>query len=321
MPCQTLRRCAAAAAAILLALSCATVSADKPSQITMLTGSPGGSWYPISAGIAKVLTDAGINTRLEQGGGNSNILNVAAGKAEAGFGLTTANYLASVGKGVFKKPVSGVMALTVLYTQLAHTVVAVDSGVTSYDQLRGKRMASQSMASGSRQIFEDTLIAYGLANGEKDLDIVFRGGPGASSVPVRDRQAIGYVVTTAPPTSSVSETAQALPIRLLPISDEAFKKMKAGNPGYGQGVIPGGIYPGVDEDVSTVSDDTVLITNKDVSEDTAYWIVRTMAENLDEIRTVHPALKALTPARMANVQALQLHPGAARYYREIGVIK
>ena len=56
---------------------------------------------------------------------------VAAGKAEAGFGLTTANYLASVGKGMFKKPVKGVMALTVLYTQLAHTVIAVDSGVTS----------------------------------------------------------------------------------------------------------------------------------------------------------------------------------------------
>jgi TRAP transporter TAXI family solute receptor len=308
-------------AAVLLALASATASADKPSQITMLTGSPGGSWYPISAGIAKVLGDAGINTRLEQGGGNSNILNVAAGKAEAGFGLTTANYLASVGKGVFKEPVKGVMALTVLYTQLAHTVVSVDSGVTSYDQLRGKRMASQSMASGSRQIFEDTLVAYGLENGEKDLDIVFRGGPGASSVPVRDRQAIGFVTTTAPPTSSVAETAQALPIRLLPISDEAFMKMKAANPGYGKGVIPGGIYPGIDQDVPTVSDDTVLITNADVPEDTAYWIVRTMAENLDDIRTVHPALKSLTKERMANVQALKLHPGAARYYREIGVIK
>lgn len=249
-----LRGTVVALAAAGFALACA--AADKPNQITMLTGSPGGSWYPISAGIAKVLTDKGTNTRLEQGGGNSNILNVAAGKAEAGFGLTTANYLASVGKGVFKEPVKGVMALTVLYTQLAHTVVTLESGVETYDQLRGKRMASQSMASGSRQIFEDTLIAYGLSDGEKDLDIVFRGGPGASSVPVRDRQAIGFVTTTAPPTSSVAETAQALPIGLLPISDAAFKKMKANNPGYGQGVIPAGIYKGVDKDVPTVSDDT-----------------------------------------------------------------
>ena len=316
-----LSRALSAVAATLLSLASITAFAEKPSQITLLTGSPGGSWYPISAGIAKVLGDAGINTRLEQGGGNSNILNVAAGKAEAGFGLTTANYLASVGKGVFKQPVKGVMALTVLYTQLAHTVVSQESGVTSYEQLRGKRMASQSMASGSRQIFEDTLIAYGLENGEKDLEIVFRGGPGASSVPVRDRQAVGFVTTTAPPTSSVAETAQALPIRLLPIDNEAYEKMKAANPGYGQGVIPAGIYPGVDKDVPTVSDDTVLITNADVSDDTAYWIVRTMAENLEQIRTVHPALKPLTPERMAKVQALTLHPGAARYYREIGVLK
>lgn len=321
MPHPAFRRTLTTLAAIAVTFASAIACADKPAQITMLTGSPGGSWYPISAGLAKVLTDKGISTRLEQGGGNSNILNVAAGKAEAGFGLTTANYLASAGRGVFKKPVQGVMALTVLYTQLAHTVVSVESDVLTYDQLRGKRMASQSMASGSRQIFEDTLIAYGLDNGEKDLNIVFRGGPGASSAPVRDRQAIGFVTTTAPPTSSVAETAQALPIRLLPISDEAFKKMKASNPGYGQGVIPAGVYKGVDKPVPTVSDDTVLITHKDVSEDAAYWIVRTIAENLDDIRTVHPSLKSLTPERMANVQALELHPGAARYYREIGVIK
>jgi TRAP transporter TAXI family solute receptor len=310
---------------VLLAAFCAIVAgpaaAEKPTQITMLTGSPGGSWYPISAGIAKVLGDNGIKTRLEQGGGNSNVLNVAAGKAEVAFGLTTGNYLASIGKGVFKKPVKNVMALQVLYTQLAHTVVTVESGVKTYDQLKGRRMASQSMASGSRQIFEDTLKAYGLINGENDLNIVFRGGGGAGAKPVRNRQAVGFITTTAPPTSSISETAVALPIRLLPISEAAYAKMKAANPGYGRGVIRGGIYKGVDQDVPTVSDDTVLVTNKNVSDDTAYWVVRTIAENLGDIRPIHPALKSLTAEKMSQVQALKIHPGAMRYYREIGVVK
>ena len=181
-------------------------------------------------------------------------------------------------------------------------------------------MASQSMASGSRQIFEDTLRAYGL-NGEDDLNIVFRGGGGAGAKPVRDRQAIGFIATTAPPTSSISETAQALPIRLLPVSDEAFKKMKAKNPGYGRGVIPAGIYKGIDKDVPTVSDDTVLIANRDLPDEYAYWIVRTIAENLKDIRLIHRALKNLTVKKMAQVQALKIHPGAVKYYKEVGVLK
>ncbi|MEX2643639.1 MAG: TAXI family TRAP transporter solute-binding subunit [Acetobacterales bacterium] len=310
---------AGALACGLAAVPVAGNAQDKPSRITMLSGSPGGSWYPISAGIAEALGGAGIDTRVEQGGGGSNILNISAGRAEAGFGLTTLNYVAKQGGGVFKKPVEGVMGLTVLFKQIAHTVVTKESGVTSYDQLKGKRMASQPVSNGSTAIFRDTLTAYGL-NGEEDLNIVVRGSPSAGANAVKDRQAIGFILTTSPPTSAVLEVAQALDIRLLPISDNAFANLSKANPGYSRGVIPGGTYEGIPEDVVSVGDDTILMTHPGVSEDTAYWIVRGFAEQLPQIHKVHPALSKLSVKDMAGVQVLDLHPGAVKYYKEAGAM-
>lgn len=289
------------------------------SRITLLTGAPGGSWYAYSAGIAQILTEAGVSTTPEQGGGNSNVMNIAAGNAEVGFALTTANYMAKIGQGAFNAPVSGVMGLAVLFPQYAHTAVTVESGVESYTDLAGQRMASQSMATGSRQIFEDTLKAYGLA-GEDDLDIVVRGGPSVGSQAVRDRQAIGMVATTNPPTAAFSELAASLPIRLLPIDDAAYEILRESNPGYGRGVIPAGSYPGVDEDVPTISDDTILIVPADLPEEHAYWLTRTLAENAAAISGIGPALRNFSAESMPNVMVLDLHPGARRYYEEQGLL-
>ncbi|MBI4183662.1 MAG: TAXI family TRAP transporter solute-binding subunit [Proteobacteria bacterium] len=309
-------------AAAALALGAAPAGAQtKPSQITVLSGSPGGTWYQISAGMAKLMTDKGINTRLEQGGGGANVMNIAAARAEASFGLTMVNYDAVQGTGMFKgkPPVKGVMGLNVLFIQVAHTVVSVESGVTGYDQLKGKRVASQPVSNGSTQIFRDTLAAYGL-NGEDDLVIVTRGGPEVGANAVKDRQAVGFILTVAPPAAAVMEVAQSLPIRLLPVTDAAFARLSKMNPSYARAVIPAGAYKGVDKDVPTVGDKTVLMTHQGVSADTAYWIVRTIAEALPEINKIHPAVKDLSLKEMPKVPVLPLHPGAAKYYKEVGAM-
>ena len=313
-----------AMAALALGVVCTgTATAQVPAglqRITLLTGAPGGSWYAYSAGIAQILTEAGVSTTPEQGGGNSNVMNIAAGNAEVGFALTTANYMAKTGQGAFKQPVTGVMGLAVLFPQVAHTAVTVESGVTSYAQLKGQRMASQSMATGSRQIFEDTLKAYGLA-GESDLDIVVRGGPGVGSQAVRDRQAMGMIATTNPPTAAFSELSATIPIRLLPIDDAAYEILRKSNPGYGRGVIPAGSYPGIDADVPTISDDTILIVPASLPEEHAYWLVKTLAENAKAISRIGPALRQFSPKSMPGVMVLDLHPGARRYYQEAGLLR
>ena len=310
-------------AAFLLALPSFGAAADVPSglnRITLLTGAPGGSWYAYSAGIAEIFTEAGVSTTPEQGGGNSNIMNIAAGNAEIGFGLTAANHAAKIGQEPFDREITGVVGLSVLFPQLAHTAVTVESGITNYSDLKGQRMASQSRATGSRWIFHDTLRAYGLDGGEDDLDIVVRGGPGVGGQAVRDRQAIGFIATVFPPASAFSETAASIPIRLLPIDDEAYAKLQELNPGYGRGVIPAGTYPGIDEDIPTVTDDTVLLAPASLPEEHAYWITKTLAENAERVMKLGPPFRGFSPETMAKVMVLDLHPGARRYYQEAGVL-
>lgn len=318
---KQLKKTSGIAVALIAAMALSSAAqAEMPERLTLLAGAPGGSWYSYSAGIAQMFTEAGVPTTPEQGGANSNMMNISVGNAEVGFAQTNGSYRALQGSPPFSAPVSGVTALTVLFPQLAHTVVTVESGVESYADLKGRNMASQSAAAGSTQIFDDTLRAYGL-NGESDLNIVVRGGPGVGATAVRDRQAIGFVATTNPPTAAVSEVAASLPIRLLPIDDETFAVLQEMNPGFGRGVIPAGSYPGVDYDVPTLSDDTILIAPATLSDDAAYWIVKTMAENAERIARLGPALSGFSPQIMPNVMVLDLHPGARRYYEEAGLLR
>jgi TRAP transporter TAXI family solute receptor len=111
-----------------------------------------------------------------------------------------------------------------------------------------------------------------------------------------------------------------MPIRLLPIDDEAYQKLQEMNPGYGRGVIPAGSYPGIDSDVATISDDTILIVPENLPEEHAYWITKTMAENAEKISRIGPALRDFNPKMMPKVMVLDLHPGARRYYEEAGLL-
>ena len=310
----------ALAAVLTLGIGSSALAQTAPDRLTLMSGAPGGSWYPLSAGIAEILTEGGAPTTAEPGAANSNILNVASGTADIAFTQTNANWLATQGLGIFKEKVEGIVGLAVLFPQYAHTVVTVESGVTTYEELKGRDMASQSLSAGSSQIFNDTLRAHGMA-GDEDLNIVTRGGPGVGSAAVRDRQVIGFVATTAPPTAAVSEVAATLPIRLLPIGEEAMAKLQEINPGYAPGVIPGGLYTGVDEDVPTLVDNTVLLASVEMSDDEAYWIVKTLAEAAERITGLSPAFANFSPEVMAQVRGVEIHPGARRYYEEIGVLK
>lgn len=307
--------------AISIALNAPTVYAQgKPDRITFLTGGVGGSWYSVTAGLSKILSDNGIATSLEIGGGNANILNISAGKAEAGMGMTSANYNASVGQGVFKKPIKNILGLATLFTEHVHTAVAADSNIQSYQDLKGERFASMPKTTGSQNNFEDILRAYGVG-GEDNLDVVSRASTKTNVDAMKDRQAVGLTTTGLYPHPSISELAATLPIRLLPVDDSVLPQLVGLNAGYRRTVIPANLYNGVDYTVPTIGTDTVIMVPEDLSEETAYWIVKTLGDNIDALRASNPVFKDITLERMADMLVIDLHPGAKRYYKEVGIIK
>ncbi|MGH7473786.1 MAG: TAXI family TRAP transporter solute-binding subunit, partial [Candidatus Methylomirabilales bacterium] len=107
-------------------------------------------------------------------------------------------------------------------------------------------------------------------------------------------------------------------IRMVPIDAPGIKKFVADHPYYVVAAIPGGIYKGVDKDVPTFAVKATLVTSDRQPEEVVYNVVKTVFENLDRFRAMHPAFRSLQPQEMLKGLSAPLHPGALRYYKEKG---
>ena len=106
----------------------------------------------------------------------------------------------------------------------------------------------------------------------------------------------------------------------LHIGQEAVDKLMAEKPWYHTVVIPAGTYDGCDEDITTFAQYTALCARADVPEETVYNLVKTMMENADALEAVHKNAAGTCPERGIEGALTPMHPGAERYYKEVGVL-
>lgn len=288
-----------------------------PQNITIVSGVSGGSWYPIGAGLAEILSRNGTNANTEQGGGVSNVIAVSRGDAELGFTPSIIPPLAKAGLDPFPEPIENIRGIAVLWQDITHVMVREDSGIKSIADLHGVRFASQPVGTSTAVAFANVLEAYGLT--EDDLTLT-RGGQSHGVDQVKDRNAVGLTATTAAPSGTLSELAATQHIRILGVDDAAFARLQAINGGFVQVTLPAGTYLNQAEDVKAVGAPVMLITREELSEENVYWITKTLVENIASINAIHGSLAGLTPEKMAAVPGIPLHPGAERYYREVGLI-
>ena len=289
----------------------------KPQQVTIFTGPQGGSWYAMGGGFAKLFSDQGVRSNAEVGGGVSNVAVVGQGRGELGFTMSIVPRMAELGQEPFKQKITNVRAIGSLGTNVVHIAVMKDSGVETVADLKGKKFASQPVGNVTTEAFKGVLAANGLK--EEDLDLT-RGGQGYGAAQMKDRRIVGFTATTLPPSPAFSEVAQSLDVKFLPIADATLKKMQEANPGYSRGFIPAGTYNGQIADVPTAATGMLIVTRAEMSDDEAYWITRTLAEHIADLRKIHSSLSDLTVEEMAKTPGLDLHPGAMRYYKEKGLI-
>lgn len=303
------------AATMLIAGS--TVGAQGKT-LSFVTGDSGGSWYGIGAGLAEVFQKGGVKVSVEIGGGISNVVAVARGDSEIGMTNGFVVPMAKVGEPPFKEKISGVMGLAVFSVSVVQVPVLADSGIKSYQELKGQKYCLLPLSASSTIAFQKVLAAFGMSEDDTKFS---RGNLGYCVQQMKDRKVIGTAAATAMPVGSYSELAASLPIRFLPIDAATFERVKANNPAFVPVTMPAGVYKGVEANVPTVGTQALLIGGKALSDDDAYKIVKSMAANLAQTRAVHSDMKGITAESMAAVAGLEMHPGAARYYREIGVLK
>lgn len=312
------------ALAVAIGLMAPTAHAEKK-FLRMFSGPEGGSWYPLGSAMMSILEkNLGISTSNGPGGGVGNAKAVNAGRADLGWSYTHTVYNAYNARGKFKKRNTNLRHLMSLYPGVFQMAVPRSSDIKTPADLYNKRIVPGKVGFSGTVIAENVLKAYGItfASIKKNGGSVSYVGYSDSAALMKDGHSDAYMAVTSCPQSTIIDLNFRPGVRFLPIDKAHMDKILKFEPGLMATVIPKGAYKGVEQDVPTVGTVTCIIINKDVSDKLAYNIVKTLYANWPELAKVkQKAIEASKPQNAILGARIPVHPGALKYYKEMGWVK
>lgn len=313
-----------------------SASAQDMQFFRIASGSAGGTYFPISGLLANAISNppgsrpcdkrgsCGVEglvaIAMSANGSVANVNSVNSGLVESGFATSEVSYWAYTGTGVFEgeEPKTNLRMITALYPETMHVVVRADSDIEKVEDLRGRRVGVGLQASGARVVANLILEAAGMTEGE-DYTPEFVNNSQAIEL-IRDGHLDANLTSTGYPQAATSELASTVGARLLPVTGELGERIKEAAPFYSNNIIPGGTYEGIDEDVEVLSSPTLWIVNEAVDEDLVYEITKALWN--DNTRKLldngHAKGKEIQAETALSAPVIPLHPGAERFYREMG---
>ena len=286
-------------------------------------GSTGGTFNTFASGIGDYLGQNidGLNLTVEGSAGSAeNIRRIQGGDLEMGIAFAGDAYLAYNGLGVFEDggPYDNIRGIGFLYSAVSQIVTLDETDITSVADLEGKTLAVGGAGSGTQLSFERLLTQLEIYD---TITPVLIAGQNASDA-LKNRQVEAYHALFGVPSSAVTDTASTNNILILSSYDEAeaagfFEQY----PFYTKYVIPGGTFNGLDEDVTTFRDAGLWIVSADMDEDTVYEMTKLVYEQggLDHMLQVTSVAKEMGSDNALVGMQFPLHPGAARFWTEMGV--
>ncbi|NHM28612.1 TAXI family TRAP transporter solute-binding subunit [Desulfofundulus sp. TPOSR] len=296
---------------------------SKVLNMSISTGATSGTYYPLGTAIASVVSNAGIGVNMTAESTSGSIENarlIGQKQTEIGFVESLIADWAYNGKEMFKdQKVENIRGLVALYPNTIQTVVKKKSGIKSYKDLKGKKVAVGIQGSSSPMAMQVVLESYGLSmNDIKPQYLAY----GPSMELLKDDQVDAVMVDAGAPNSSIIDVSTQHDIDILSIEPENIRKIREKYPYFSNPVtIPKGTYKGVDKDIITTGSLATLCVRADLPEDVVYNITKTIFEKRDEIAKVHEKGKSINLDTAINGISIPLHPGAERYYKEMGVLK
>lgn len=288
-------------------------------QISIATGGTGGVYYPMGGGLAEVINthvDGYSATAEVTGASVANMGLIATGDADLAIGLADTVFQAQSGTGRFEgQQLEMVRGLASLYANMVHIVALEGSGITTLEDLRGKRVSIGAPGSGTEVNTAAILQANGITYDDVDEQRL-NFNETADALANGDIDA-GFWSVGAP-TSSILNLATTQDIVIIALSEAELEAAAAASDTFAVTTLPAGTYNGVDEDVAVLGIPNVLTVSSEMSDDLAYAITSAMFENIAEMQAVHPAANQTTVDFTIAATPVPLHPGAIRYYEEIG---
>jgi TRAP transporter TAXI family solute receptor len=314
---KKVRTLLAAAAALAIA---ATAHAQE--FVTVLTGGTSGVYYPMGVALSQVYGKAmpGSKTSAQVTKASAENLNLLqAGRGEIAFTLGDALNEAWKGneEAGFKTPLKKLRTIAAIYPNYIQIVANADSGIKTLADLKGKRVAVGAPKSGTelnaRDIFRGAGMSY------KDFAKVEYLPFGESVELMKNRQLDATLISAGLGVAAIRDLATSVKIVIVPVPADVVAKI--GEAAYQAGTVPANTYNGQTDAVATVAIQNFLVSHEGVSTDAAYKMTKAIFEHLPELQAAHAAAKAITRENAAKAPPAPLHPGAEKYYREIGLIK
>lgn len=304
--------------------------ADAADSLIIATATTGGTYYPVGVAIGtltsiKLAKEHKITaTAINSAGSGENVQMLKNKEAhmailQALFGLNAYN-----GRGPYEgKAVKDFRSITMLWENVEHMVMLkkyAKTGTISDLQQLGKKFSIGKRGSGTEGSGRAIMAALGI-DPEKEMTLEYLSyTPSAQAM--MDGRIVGANIPAGPPVAAITQLYAQLgekKVKVLDFSDAQLVTVKASYPIWNRFTIKAGTYPGQKKDIRTISQPNFLAVRPDVSEETVYLVTKTIYENLPFLNTIHKATKAMKLEKAISGLPVPLHPGAARYYAEMGI--
>ncbi|MEJ2136951.1 MAG: TAXI family TRAP transporter solute-binding subunit [Desulfofustis sp.] len=295
--------------------------------VTIGTGGVTGVYYPTGGAIARLVNkgkkEHGIRASVESTGGSVYNLNaLASGELEMGVAQSDWQYHAWNGTSKFKEkgPNKDLRAVFSVHPEPFTVVARADSGIKNFQDLKGKRVNIGNPGSGQRGTMEVVMEKMGWT--KDDFKLASELKSAEQSKALCDNKIDAIVFTVGHPSGSIKEATTSCDSVLVNVEGPEIDALVEENDYYRTATIPAGMYRGNDTDTKTFGVGATFVSSAKVPEDVIYVVVKSVFENFDDFKKLHPAFAVLKKEEMVkDGLSAPLHDGAAKYYKEVGLIK
>lgn len=303
-----------------------TVQAEQK-FVTIGTGGVTGVYYPTGGAIARLVNkgkkEHGIRASVESTGGSVYNLNaIASGELDMGVAQSDWQYHAYHGTSKFeeKGPNKDLRAVFSVHPEPFTVVARADSGIKDFQDLKGKRVNIGNPGSGQRGTMEVVMGKMGWKNSDFKLASELKSAE--QSKALCDNKIDAIVFTVGHPSGSIKEATTSCESVMVNVTGKEIDALVTEHDYYRTAIIPGGMYRGTDGDTTTFGVGATFVSSANVPEEIIYQVVKAVFENFDDFKKLHPAFANLKKEEMIkDGLSAPLHDGAAKYYKEAGLLK
>ena len=306
-------------------LSSRAPAAQQTVSLIFTSGPTGGSWIPMAGAVAEAVRRKfpEIDIQVEPGAGLVNMEKLRNGKAELAWSNPNVVFDARAGRGVWAgKQTDRPMLVAAFYPNVWQLVVPASSGIRSVRDLKGKAVALPARGNVSLSEGWEVLLKVNDMRLD-DLGPKSYGPVATNAEVVKNGQAVALGWFTTVPASFVQDLGSAMKLRMIPVSDAEFARIKQINPGFQRGVIKAGTYreQGIEGEVASFQLPTILIAASTVPADVIYKVTKAVVESRADFANVTKAMTGVTAQDMAQSYGMPYHPGAMKYFKDSGLLK